>query len=408
MKVLEKFLRYITFPTQSAEENAGVVCPTTEKQFALAGELVREMREMGIDDAFVDEKCYVYGHVPASDGCEDCSKIGFIAHMDTSPDFADAPVKVQIIENYDGGDVVLGKSGRVITNENFPHLKSLAGRTLITTDGETLLGADDKAGIAEILAAVEEIITNNIPHGQISICFTPDEEVGTSAELVDLKILDADLAYTVDGGVEGEVVYETFNAASAVFEINGYNIHPGSAKNRMINASLVAMEINSMLPSGETPRDTEGYEGFYHLCDMSGSVESARLSYIVRDHSSTVFAARIATLKHIEKLINEKYGEKTVCLTVKEQYRNMEEMIRPRFEVVEAADRATIAVGLTPVHDPIRGGTDGARLSFMGLPTPNLGTGGFAYHGPYEHITKEGLELSAKVICSIITEWARK
>lgn len=404
MKTLERFLEYIKIPTQSAD---GVnVCPTTEKQFVLANLLAKEMRDLGIADAYVDEHCYVYGHIPATPGYENVTKVGFIAHMDTSPDFADEPVNVQIIENYDGGDVALGNSGRVLTVANFPHLPSLKGRTLLTTDGMTLLGADDKAGIAEILTAVEHILTNDLPHGPISIGFTPDEEVGTSANGFDLAAFGAKYAYTVDGGPEGEVLYETFNASAAEFEINGFNIHPGSAKGRMINASLVAMEANSMLPTAETPRDTEGYEGFYHLCGMEGTVESAKLSYIVRDHSAAIFDARCATLRHIEKVLNEKYGAGTVKLTIREQYRNMAEKIQNDFAVVEMADKAVEECGFRASHYPIRGGTDGARLSFMGLPTPNLGTGGYAAHGPYEHITAEGLEASTKVIETIIRLWA--
>lgn len=406
MKTLERFLEYIKIPTQSAE---GVsVCPTTEKQFVLADRLVQEMRDLGIADAYADKHCYVYEHIPATPGYENITKIGFIAHMDTSPDFADEPVNVQIIENYDGGDVALGSSGRVLTVMNFPHLPSLRDRTLITTDGNTLLGADDKAGIAEILTAVEHILTNDLPHGPISISFTPDEEVGTSADGFDLAAFGAKYAYTVDGGPEGEVLYETFNASAAEFEISGFNIHPGSAKGRMINASLVAMEINAMLPTGETPRDTEGYEGFFHLCGMEGTVESAKLSYIVRDHSAAMFDARCATLRHIEKVLNEKYGAGTVKLTIREQYRNMAEKIRNDFAVVEVADKAVEECGFHASHYPIRGGTDGARLSFMGLPTPNLGTGGYAAHGPYEHITAEGLEASTKVIETIIRLWAEK
>ena len=243
---------------------------------------------------------------------------------------------------------------------------------------------------------------NNIPHGRIAIGFTPDEECGTSADNFDLCRFGAEFAYTVDGSAEGEVVYENFNASSAVFEINGFNIHPGSAKNRMINASLVAMEINSMLPTGETPRDTEGYEGFYHLTDMEGDVEKARIAYIVRDHRAANFSSREDTLRHIEKLINEKYGENTAKLTIRESYRNMEEMIRPHFYVVDIANKATEAAGVQPTHEPIRGGTDGSRLSYMGLPTPNLGTGGYAFHGPYEHITVEGMEKVSEIIVNII------
>lgn len=319
MTLLERFIEYVQIPT-SSDDKSGTV-PTSAKEFDLARRLVDDLNEIGIADAYVDELCYVYGHIPASEGCVNKTKIGFIAHVDTSPDFADSPVSVNITENYDGSDIVLGDSGRIITNDSFPHLKNIKGRTLITTDGHTLLGADDKAGVAEIIHALDYIIKNNIPHGQISVCFTPDEECGTSADHFDLKKFDAELAYTVDGGEEGEVVYENFNACSAVFEVNGFNIHPGSAKNRMTNASLVAMEINSMLPSGETPRDTDGYEGFYHLCEMKGCVETAVLEYIVRDHRAANFAARHDTLRHIEKLINEKYGEGTAKLTIRESYR---------------------------------------------------------------------------------------
>ncbi len=406
MDILERFLDYVNIPTSSDDTKDTV--PTTEKQFVLARRLVEDMKKLGISDASVDEKCYVYGHIPATPGYEDLKTVGFIAHVDTSPDFADTPMNVQIIKNYDGSDVTLGSSGRVIDNATFAHLPSLKGRTLITTDGMTLLGADDKAGVAAILDAVQKILENNIPHGKISIGFTPDEECGTSADNFDLEKFKADFAYTVDGGKEGEVVYECFNASTAIFEVNGFNIHPGSAKDKMINASLVAMEINSMLPTGETPRDTEGYEGFFHLTDMSGNVESAKIAYIVRDHNAANFKAREDTLRHIEKLINEKYGDGTVKLTIRESYRNMEEMIRPHFHVVETANEATRLAGLEPTHEPIRGGTDGSRLSYMGLPTPNLGTGGYAFHGPYEHITLEGLKKSSEIIGNIIKLCAKK
>ena len=404
MTLLERFLRYVRVPTSSDDKSETV--PTTEKQFVLADMLVGDMKEIGIEDAHRNSMCYIYGHVPATPGYEGKTKIGFISHIDTSPDFSDYPVNPVIHENYDGSDIVLSDSGRTIGTEQFPHLKGMKGRTLITTDGHTLLGADDKSGVAEILCAVERIIKSGKPHGRISIAFTPDEEVGTSADNFDLEEFDAELAYTVDGGPEGEVVYENFNACSAVFDIKGFNIHPGSAKDKMINACLVAMEINSMLPAGETPRDTEGYEGFFHLCEMSGDCEKAVLRYIVRDHRAGNFQARQDTLIHIEKLINEKYGPGTAKLTIKQSYRNMEEMIRPAFRVVETANRAIEGAGLVPSHEPIRGGTDGARLSFMGLPTPNLGTGGFAFHGPYEHISLEGMEKSAEIIGRIIELFA--
>ncbi len=406
MTLLERFLSYVNIPTSSDDRSDTI--PSAKKEFILAEKLAEDMKQIGIADAQVDALCYVYGHIPASPGYEKCPKIGFIAHLDTSPDFSDAPMNVQIHENYDGGEITLSDSGRTITKANFPHLETLKGRTLLTTDGHTLLGADDKAGVSEILHAVDRLLKLDLPHGAISIAFTPDEEIGTSANHFDLKKFGADFAYTVDGSREGEVVFENFNACSAVFDVKGYNIHPGDAKNRMINASLVAMEINSMLPAGDTPRHTEGYEGFYHLTEMQGDCEKARLCYIVRDHSAAMFDARKATLRHIEKLINEKYGPGTVTLTLRDSYRNMEEMIRPVFRVVEIADEATRMAGLEPIHDPIRGGTDGARLSFLGLPCPNLGTGGYAFHGPYEHISVEGMEKVAEIIGNIIALYAKE
>ncbi len=406
MTLLERFLSYVEIPT-SSDDRADTV-PTSEKEFVLAQRLAADMKALGASDAHVDSQCYVYGHIPATPGYETCTKIGFIAHMDTSPDFADSPVHVRIFENYDGGDIALGDGRRVITTENFPHLKQLKGRTLLTTDGKTLLGADDKAGVAEILHAVSILMDRQIPHGPISLAFTPDEEVGTSADHFDLAEFDAEFAYTADGSAEGEVVYENFNACSAVFAVKGYNIHPGEAKGRMINASLVAMEINSMLPAADIPRMTEGYEGFFHLTDMAGDCEKAELHYIVRDHSASMFDARKELLRHIEKTVNEKYGAGTVALTIRDSYRNMAEMIRPVFRVVELADEAVRRAGLEPIHSPIRGGTDGARLSFMGLPCPNLGTGGYAFHGPYEHCTVEGMEKASEIIVNLIRLWAEE
>ena len=406
MDLLERFLTYVRIPTSSNDRSETV--PSAGKEFILAHKLAADMKELGIADAHVDGQCYVYGHIPATPGYENRTKIGFISHLDTSPDFADEPVNVMIHEDYDGEDVVLGDSGRTITTANFPHLKSLKGKTLLTTDGRTLLGADDKAGVAEILHAVQKLLADKVPHGPISLAFTPDEEVGTSADHFDLAEFDAELAYTVDGSAEGEVVYENFNACSASFAVRGYNIHPGEAKGRMINASLVAMEINSMLPAADIPRLTEGYEGFFHLTEMAGDCEKAELFYIVRDHSAALFDARKTLLRHIEKTVNEKYGAGTVTLTLRDSYRNMEEMIRPVFRVVETADRAVRMAGLEPSHHPIRGGTDGARLSFMGLPCPNLGTGGYAFHGPYEHCTVEGMEKASRIIGNIIRLYAEE
>lgn len=405
MRAYERLLKYVKIHTTSDENSTTV--PTTTRQFDLAGLLVEEMKALGIKDARADENCYVYGHIPATPGYEDRPSIGLIAHMDTAPDFCGENVNPQIHENYDGGDVVLGDSGKVLSVETFPHLTGLKGRTLITTDGHTLLGADDKAGIAEILTAAEELLKGEIPHGKVCIAFTPDEEVGSGAGELDIPGLGAQYAYTVDGGCENEIVYENFNACSAEFEINGFNIHPGEAKNKMINAALVAMEINSMLPGLETPAHTELYEGFFHLCSMEGTVEHGRLEYIVRDHSAASFEARKKTLEHIVKMINERYGRGTVTLKITEEYRNMIEKLTPCMHLVENARDVIRELGMEPNTDPIRGGTDGAQLSFRGLPCPNLGTGGYAFHGPYEHITAEGMDTAVQVILGILKRYGK-
>lgn len=406
MRAYERLLNYVKIDTTSEEENETL--PSSESQFHFAQMLVKEMKEIGIEDACVDEKCYVYGTIPASEGYENKTILGLIAHMDTAPDFSGKHVKPQIIKNYDGTDIKLGDGNRTLCVRDFPHLSSLAGRTLITTDGTTLLGADDKAGIAEIMTAAETLIREKMKHGTVKIAFTPDEEVGRGADGFDVKKFGADFAYTVDGGAENEIEYENFNAASAVVEVTGFNVHPGSSKNTMINAALVAMEFNQMLPGGDTPRDTEGYEGFFHLCSMEGEVSHAVLKYIIRDHSSQMFLFRQKMMKHIEKVLNEKYTEGTVKVTIKEQYRNMKEKIEPCMHLIENAKEAVKKIGMEPITVPVRGGTDGARLSFMGLPCPNLGTGGYAFHGPYEHITAEGMDLAVKSILEIIKMYADK
>lgn len=402
MRAYERLLKYVKIHTASAENVDAT--PTTQRQFDLSRELAGEMRALGMARVYEDEHAYVYGELPASAGMEDKPAIGFIAHIDTVPDFSGENVRPQVIENYDGGPVQLGTSGRTLSPAKFPELSDFVGQTLITTDGTTVLGADDKAGVAEIMTACEHIIAENRPHGRISVCFTPDEEVGHGAALLDLERFGADFAYTMDGGVLNEVNFETFNAASAHWEINGFNIHPGDAKNTMINACLVAMEINSMLPSGDTPAKTEGYEGFFHLMEMSGTVEAAALDYIVRDHDTAAFAVRKETMRHIEKLINEKYGAGTAKLTLADQYRNMAECLSAHMEVVELAEKAIRKAGLEPVRVPIRGGTDGAQLSFRGLPCPNLGTGGYSFHGPFEHITVEGMDVAVDIILNLISE----
>lgn len=405
MKAYERLIKYAKIHTASAEDGAGT--PSSARQFDLARILEAELRELGAANVYVDEHCYVYGMIPASAGYEDKPCVGFLAHLDTVPDFSGENVMPRIVENYDGGDIPLGDSGRVLSPDDFPHLKKLTGLSLIVTDGNTVLGADDKAGVAEIMSAAERIISDGIPHGAVAIGFCPDEEIGHGAALMDLVRFGAKYAYTVDGAAIGEIEYENFNAAGAELTFRGFNVHPGSAKNTMINASLVAFEFNSMLPSGDTPRDTEGYEGFFHLTDMSGGVESARLSYIIRDHNAAAFEARKECMAHIAKLLNEKYGEGTVTLELKDQYRNMIEVIKPHFEVVDKAMAAMRALGVEPRSCAIRGGTDGARLSFRGLPCPNLPTGSFGHHGPYEHAVIEHMDLCTQLVINIIKEYAK-
>ncbi|MDU4859978.1 MAG: peptidase T [Terrisporobacter othiniensis] len=404
MRAYERMLNYVKVWTTS--DSSSETVPSTSRQFVLAKLLVEEMKELGIEDAHVDDKCYVYGTLPATKGYEDKSKLGFIAHLDTSEDISGQNVKPQIIENYDGEDIVLGDSGRVIRVSDFPHLKGFKGRTLITTDGTTLLGADDKAGIAEIMTAIERIQSENIPHGKISIGFNPDEEIGTGAHNFDVEKFGADFAYTLDGWLEGHIEFENFNASSAIFEIKGINVHPGSAKDIMVNSQLIGMEINSMLPT-ETPATTEGYEGFYHLMEITGSVENTKLVYIVRDHDADKFDARNEFLKNIEKTINEKYGEGVVTLTIKQQYRNMKEKIEPCMHLIDNAKKAIRAVGIEPEVGAIRGGTDGAQLSFKGLPCPNIGTGGAAYHGACEHISVEGMDKVVDIAVELVKIYAQ-
>lgn len=400
MKVEERLLKYVSYWTSS--EDGKDVIPSTDRQFALADELKRELEELGLERVKRDEHCYVYGLLPSVKGYENKKAMGFIAHMDTAPAFSGKDVKPQVIENYDGQDVILPATKDVIRLSDFPHLSSLKGRTLITTDGTTLLGADDKAGIAEILTAVEEIMQEEIPHGDIWIGFTPDEEVGAGADLFDLDYFQAEYAYTVDGDYEGEIAYENFNAASAEFTIKGVNVHPGSAKDIMVNAASIACEIQGMLPAEETPEHTQDREGFYHLDEIRGDVNEAHLSYIVRDHDAQQFDQRQQVLQKLEQKMNERYADGTVTLTLKESYRNMLEVIEKNFYVVENAKKAIAAAGMKPVSLPVRGGTDGARLSFLGLPCPNLGTGGYAFHGPKEHVTVEGMETVVKIIKEIM------
>ena len=405
MRAYERLLKYVKYNTQSSDTTGAH--PSTERQFDLARALRDELIALGCEGVELDEKCYLYAKLPATKGYEGKTKIGFIAHMDTAPDFTADGVNPIIHENYDGGEISLTDSGRVLDPKIFPHLESLRGRTLITTDGKTLLGADDKAGISEIMTLVEELTTSKTPHGEVLIAFTPDEEIGEGADNFDVARFGADFAYTVDGGEEGSLEYENFNASSASFVIKGFNVHPGSAKDTMINASLVAMEINGALPSFETPAHTDGYEGFYHLISMSGNTEEARLSYIIRDHDLDKLKKREETLTLIKERINAKYGDGTVSLEIKESYRNMKEMILPHMHLIDTAKKAAEACGVSPTVMPIRGGTDGARLSFMGLPSPNLGTGGYAFHGPFEHISAEGMDTVVKILAEIVKTYAQ-
>lgn len=400
MRVEERLLKYVSYWTTSDEECRQI--PSSERQFELGKVLEQELRDLSLEKVTLTDHCYVYGLLPATKGYADKPAVGFISHMDTAPDFSGKDVKPQIIPDYDGNDVLLKGSGAYLKVSDFPTLKTLKGRTLITTDGTTLLGADDKAGVSEIMTAVEQIITEKIPHGDIWIGFTPDEEVGSGADLFDLDYFKARFAYTVDGDYEGEVAYENFNAASASFEINGVNVHPGEAKDIMINAALVGCEIASLLPENETPAHTEGREGFYHLTDFSGDIAHAKVNYIVRDHDKATFEKRLDTLRGIEKKMNEKYHADTVKLNIQHSYSNMLEVIEKNEYVVAIAKKAIKNVGLEPVSRPVRGGTDGARLSFMGLPCPNLGTGGYGFHGPFEHISVEGMDTAVSVIKEIV------
>lgn len=400
MDLKTRFLNYISIHTTSVDDMDKI--PSSDIQFDLAKVLKKELEDLKLSDIELDDNCYIYAYLPATKGCENKKAVGFIAHMDTAPDYSGKDIKPQIIENYDGKDVTLKGTGAVLKVSDFPDLKTLKGRTLITTDGTTLLGADDKAGVAAIMTAIDEIIKEGKPHGDVYIGFTPDEEVGRGADMFNLKKFKADYAYTIDGDYEGEVAYENFNAAGATVKFTGVNVHPGSAKNIMKNAAAIACEFQSLLPEAQTPEHTEGHEGFIHLTDMQGVTESATLSYIIRDHDAINFKKKCEYMEAVTALINKKYGEGVATITIKESYRNMLEVIEKNEYVVEAAREAIKSVGLDPISRPVRGGTDGARISFMGLPCPNLGAGGYGFHGPFEHITLEGMEESVKIIKHLV------
>lgn len=396
--VVERFLRYVSFDTQSDE--ASTTCPSTEKQKLLGAALVEEMLSMGIGDARMDEFGYVYGTIP---GDPKLPTIGLIAHMDTSPDASGADVKAKIVE-YTGEDICLNaEKGIFLRQSDYPNLKNHVGKHLIVTDGTTLLGADDKAGVAEIMTAAEQILKRGGRHATLKIGFTPDEEIGSGADHFDVKGFGADYAYTADGGPVGEIEYENFNAAGAEVLFHGRNIHPGSAKNAMVNSQYIAMEFQSLLPTHQRPEATEGYEGFFHLMDMKGEVELTRLRYIIRDHDMGKFEAKKAVMTAAADFLNAKYGPGTVELTIRDSYFNMKKCIEPVMYVVERAKKAMAAVGMNPREVPIRGGTDGARLSYEGLPCPNLCTGGENYHGRFEYIPVEDMELCVKMLVEILT-----
>lgn len=396
--VTERFLRYVTYHTTSDEFSA--VCPSTSNQKVLGAALVEEMLSMGIRDAHMDEHGYVYGTVP---GDPKLPTIGLIAHMDTSPDLSGENVKAKIVE-YNGGDIVLNpEQGIVMAASEFESLRNHIGKHLIVTDGTTLLGADDKAGVAEILTAAEILLTAKMNHATLKIGFTPDEEIGRGADKFNVEGFGADYAYTADGGTLGELEYENFNAAGAKIVFTGRNIHPGSAKNKMVNSQHIAMEFHNLLPADQRPEHTAGYEGFFHLTDMEGSVERSVLRYIIRDHDMEKFLQKKALLVSVVNFINEKYGEGTAQLTMEDSYYNMREKIQPCMYIVDRALKAMEAVGMNPKAVPIRGGTDGARLSFEGLPCPNLCTGGENYHGRYEYIPVEDMELCVKMLVEILT-----
>lgn len=404
MRAYERFLNYVPVWTTSDETSDTV--PSADRELVLARMLVEEMKGLGIADARVDDKGYVYGHIPATPGCEDKPSLGLVAHMDTVADASGENIKPQIIENYDGKDVVLKGSGDILKVDEFPYLAELKGRTLITTDGTTLLGADDKAGIAEILTVAEEIIKEGLPHGKICIGFTPDEEIARGAKHFDVEGFGADYAYTLDGDEEGEIQFENFNASTAFITIHGVSVHTGSAKDVMVNSQTIATEIHQMLPVNERPETTEGYEGFYHLVSVQGNVTTTKMKYFIRDFDRRSFAARAQKLRDIAEEMNKKYGEGKVEVEIVESYYNMREKIEPCMQLIDYAKAAIEHVGITPIVSPVRGGTDGARLSFKGLPCPNLGTGGHAFHGVFEHITVEGMDKAVLIVKDIIRQFA--
>ncbi len=405
MELKDRFLKYVSFDTQSSEESESF--PSTDKQLVLLNYLADEMRSLGLEDVTVDKYGYTMGTIPASEGYENAPVIGFIAHVDTSPDMSGKDVKPHVIEEYDGGDIMLNGS-LTMRVADFPELKDFVGHTIIHTDGTTLLGADDKAGCAEIMSAAEYLMSHpEVKHGKIRIGFTPDEEIGRGVDYFDVAAFGADFAYTMDGSSEGELEYENFNAASAVIEVQGRNVHPGYAKNKMINAIQVACELNSLVPTVERPEYTEGYEGFYHCVGFNGTVENAKISYIIRDHCSEKFEQKKVYIWSCVDLLKKKYGEEVLTLTLKDQYYNMRKMVEPHPQVIEKAMEAMRMADVEPKIKPIRGGTDGARLSFMGLPCPNIFAGGMNFHGKFEYCSLNTMKKAEQVIINLAQLWAK-
>ena len=405
MELKERFLKYVAVDTQSDENSE--TFPSTSKQFDLLNMLKEEMEALGLTEVVTDKYGYTMGTIPASEGCENAPVIGFIAHVDTAPDMSGKDVKPRIIECYDGEDIVLNNALTMKVAE-FPELKKFVGHTLVHTDGTTLLGADDKGGVAEIMTAAEYLMAHpEIKHGKIRIGFTPDEEIGRGVDFFDVQAFGADFAYTMDGGFEGELEYENFNAASAKISIQGRNVHPGYAKNKMINAIQVACELNSLLPAQERPEHTEGYEGFYHCVGINGTVEEAQISYIIRDHDAEKFEKKKVWMYDIVGMLNNKYGAGVLTLTLKDQYYNMRKMVEPHPQVIDKALEAMREADVTPIVRPIRGGTDGARLSFMGLPCPNIFAGGMNFHGKFEYCSLNSMEKAVKVIINLAQLWAK-
>ena len=405
MELKERFLKYVAINTRSDENSE--TFPSTAVQWDLLNALVEEMKLLGLQDVTIDKYGYAMGTIPATPGKENAPVIGFLAHVDTAPDMSGENVRPHIIESYDGKDIVLNNALTMKVSD-FPELSRFVGHTLIHTDGTTLLGADDKAGVAEIMTAAEYLMTHpEVEHGKIRIGFTPDEEIGRGVDFFDVKAFGADFAYTMDGGYEGELEFENFNAASAKIAIQGRNVHPGYAKNKMINAIEVACELNALVPAVERPQYTEGYEGFYHCVGFNGTVENATISYIIRDHDFALFEKKKAWMYDIVGMLNNKYGQGTLTLTLKDQYYNMRKRVEPHPQVIDNALAAMRDAGVEPLVRPIRGGTDGARLSFMGLPCPNIFAGGMNFHGKFEYCSLNSMEKAVKVIINLAKIWAK-